>query len=107
MFDDFQAAAEHLHAQGYSSPATTTIQVSTTWFCTWYMDWHIIGQLMDHKAITFQRPACQLLHAAGMRQACARSRCACRILLKMPLSIQMVAYAAGWVEWRPAGGGVR
>lgn len=28
VFDDFQAAAEHLHAQGYSSPATTTIQVS-------------------------------------------------------------------------------
>lgn len=30
VFDDFQAAAEHLHAQGYSSPATTTIQVSTS-----------------------------------------------------------------------------
>ncbi len=28
VFDDFQAAAEHLQQEGYCSPATTTIQVS-------------------------------------------------------------------------------
>lgn len=32
-FDDFQAAAEHLQEKGYSSPATTTIQVRGDFLC--------------------------------------------------------------------------